>query len=219
VNCSGTKLAPKITPADAQTIFHKYLRRGVASSDCSGNSRKTEVSAETEGFIDANLTIDKTFFASGQDILIPVIIESPSQLGAFGFDLSFPSDALAFVGVESTDLTEGYNQLDGNVLPFDAASQEPASTEPSKIQILRIGGYKTDPNQGPSTGILVTLVFRRKGPFVDSDAISIIATYDDLQKASLGSRISNRQDSSQVREDIRQERKAKRMVPGKKFEY
>jgi PKD repeat protein len=132
VNCSGTKLSPKITPSDAQTIFHKYLRKADASGDCSGSSRAAVLSMESSGFTNINLIIYNIAFAPGQDILIPIIIDSPSEIKAFGFDLVFPSDVLTYLGLERTELTKDFDQLDANVISFPETNQKGTNTEPKK---------------------------------------------------------------------------------------
>ena len=132
VNCSGTKSAPKVTPADAQTIFHKYLRKGVASSDCSGNSRGVALATQSSGFSNVSLTISNVTFAPGQDVVIPIIAESPSDIKAFWFDLSYPSDILTYIGLESTELTDDFDQLDANVLAYQGINQERSKTEPEE---------------------------------------------------------------------------------------
>jgi parallel beta-helix repeat protein len=219
VNCSGTKLSPKVTPADAQWIFHKYIRRGEAISDCSGNSRAAAVTTELASFINANLTIDNMAFTPDLDILIPIIIECPSEVTAFGFDLTFPSNVLTFIRLESTELTKGYDQLDANVMPYQPINQEQGNAEPAETLVLRVGGYKTNPDQSPSSGVLVTLIFRGTGEFIDPNATSIIATYDDLQNASVINRMISRQDNSQIRENKRQGKNVKRILPGKRSDY
>jgi len=220
VNCSGTKLSPKVTPADAQMIFYRYIRRGTFSSTCSGNSRAAAVSTLTAGFKNADLTIDNMAFTPGLDILIPIIIECPSEVTAFGFDFAFPSNVLTFVRLESTELTKGYAQLDANVIPYQPIDQEQAHAEPAETLVLRVGGYKTNPDQSPSSGVLVTLIFRGTGEFIDPNATSmIIATYDDLQNASVINRMISRQDNSQIRENKRQGKNVKRMLPGKRSDY
>jgi len=219
VNCSGTKLSPKITPADAQTIFNKFLKKGTASSDCSGNSRTAAPSTLGAGFINANLTIDKMAFTPDLDIVIPIIIECPSEVTAFGFDLSFPSDVLTFIRLESTELTNGYDQLDASVIPNQPIDQNPANAESVETLVLRVGGYKTNPDQSPSSGVLVTLIFRGTGEFIDPNATSIIAAYDDLQNALVINRMISRQDNSQIRENKRQAKNVKRILPGKTSDF
>jgi hypothetical protein len=199
-------------------IFHKFLRRGTTSSDCSGNSRTAALSLHPAGFINANLTVDNIAFTPGQDILIPIIIESASEVTAFGFDLAFPSDIMTFIGLESTELTEGYDQLDANVIPYQPTDQEQSDAEPQETLVLRVGGYKTNPDQNPSSGVLVTLVFRGTGESKDPSPISVIATYDDIQNALVGNRMINRQNNSEIRENMRQSKDVKRKLPGKRYD-
>jgi hypothetical protein len=219
VNCSGTKLSPKVTPADAQMIFHKFLKKGTGSSDCSGNSRTAALSTNTAGFVNANLTLDNMAFTPDLDILIPIIIECPSEVTAFGFDLTFPSNVLTFIRLESTELTKGYDQLDANVIPYLPTVQEQANAALQENLVLRVGGYKTNPDQSPSSGVLVTLIFRGTGEFIDPNATSIIATYDDLQNASVINRMNSRQDSSQIRENKRQGKSIKGKLPDKRYDF
>jgi PKD repeat protein len=183
VDCSGTKLVPKITPADAQIIFNTYLKKGTDSGDCSGNSRTAVSSQQNTMFSNASLTIDGSYLTSEGDILIPIIIESPSEIGAFGFDLAFPSDNWTYVGLERTDLTNDYDQLAGNVISYQASGPEQSAAAVPNDQFLRVGGYKTSDYKNASVGVLVTLVFRAKTGFVDPSEISIIAAYDDIQNA------------------------------------
>jgi PKD repeat protein len=132
VNCSGTKFAPKVTPADAQTIFHKYLKKGVYSSDCSGNSRVAALATQSLGFSSVSITISNVTFATGKDVVIPITVESATDIKAFGFDLSYPSDSLAYVGLESTELTYDFNQLDANVLIYQGINQESPKPRPGE---------------------------------------------------------------------------------------
>ncbi len=124
VKCDGTKLEPKVTPADAQWILNKYLKKGGLDSDCSGNSRLATLSALTEsaGAAGVVMTLSNAALTSGGDILIPVVIDSPSAIDSFGFDLAFPANALQFVGLESAELTTGYDQLGANVVPYEPAA-------------------------------------------------------------------------------------------------
>jgi len=258
INCSGTKFAPKVTPADAQTIFHKYLRKGVVSSDCSGNSRGAALATQSSGFLNVSLTISNVTFALGQDVVIPIVVESPSDIKAFGFDLSYPSDILTYIGLESTELTNDFDQLDANVLAYQGINQErpktgpaedfvfgfdpifstkiltlqainnsrpspefdPPSTGAGNYRLLRVGGYKTESTENPTSGVLVTLIFRVIGEVKDPGSISVIATYDDIKNASIkNDGMINRQNSPQVREDERPVRKVERKTPGKRYDF
>ena len=185
VNCSGTKMVPSVTPADAQIIFKKYLRKGTYSSTCSGNSRAAASSQPDMLFSQAAFTIDSSFLTPECDILIPIIIESPSEVGAFGFDLAFPSENWTYVGLEGTNLTNDYEQLAGNVISYQASGLGQSAADAPTDRFLRVGGYRTSEDKNGSAGVLVILVFRAKKGFVDPSEISIIAAYDDIQNASI----------------------------------
>jgi PKD repeat protein len=201
VNSSGTKLQPKVTPADAQMIFNKYLKRGTADGTCSGNSRTATVAALTAGSPNSNLTIDDLAFTPEMDILIPIILESPSEVTAFGFDFVFPSNALTFIGLEKTELTKGYDLIDANVIPpSPSVNRVEAGAGTEGTLVLRVGGYKAKPNQIPSMGVFVTLVFRGTGEFIDPNSTSIITTYDDLQNASVINRMNRQRNAYRIRE-------------------
>src|SRR4030042_5095896 len=85
VNSSGTKLEPKVPPSDAQMIFNKHLRRGTVDGTCSGDSRAATTSTQNLGLPAVKLAISNSAVYQSGDILIPIIIESPSAIGAFGF--------------------------------------------------------------------------------------------------------------------------------------
>jgi PKD repeat protein len=194
VKSDGTRLTPKVTPADAQMIFNRYLKRGTPTGDCSGSSRTASFSLQNTVFSNATLTINKNSFAAGQDIQIPVIVDSPSEIKAFGFDLAFPSDTLTFVGLESTDLTKDYDQLDANVLSYRVAN--PTGDDAQNDRVLRVGGYKTGSQQSPNSGVLVTLIFRVAKEATEQGSLSVIATYDDILNASVRNGMANPGNSS-----------------------
>ncbi len=185
VNGDGTRLSPKVTPADAQSIFLHYLGGGTIGADCSGTSRPEAQSAHSSDLAGVSLTINEAAFAAGQDVPVPVIIDSPSNIRAFGFDLAFPADCLTFVGVERTELTEDFDQLEAAVIPQEPSHREPGSVMRGGARVLRVGGYKTDSRRDSSAGVLVTLIFRATGHSPDRAPLTIIATYDDVQNASV----------------------------------
>jgi PKD repeat protein len=190
VNSSGTKFDPKVTPADAQIIFKKYLKKGNTSGNCSGSGRAESMSVDSLSHSNVRLLInDLANSIRGQDIYLPIIIESDSDIGSFGFDLIFPSNSLMFVGLERTELTADYTQLAASVL---IPPQLTITEEAGKFQYLgagastlRVGGYKTSSVEGPFTGVLVTLVFRLIGSLDNESPISVAATYDDIQNADI----------------------------------
>jgi PKD repeat protein len=211
VNSSGTKLNPKITPADAQMIFNKYLKKATVDGSCSGSSRVAAAAGQNLTLPAVKLAVNSSAFNQDGYLYVPIIVESASDIGAFGFDLAFSPGWLTYVGLERTELTSDFDQLDANVIPnptspegstlggfssfglpagFEAQGkpsegfdQQPVDTP--KGLILRVGGYKSSLTGKSCSGVLVTLVFRVTGEVGDPDSISIIATYDDIQNASI----------------------------------
>ena len=150
VNSDGTKIAPRVTPADAQAIFNRYLGEDELPSDCSGNSRAT-MQAMRGNTIQEIAFPDTPESDRGKDIDIPIILNSPSAVSAFGFDLTFSSNRYIFIGMQKTDLAEGYECLGYNeIVPG----------------LLRVGGYSTK-RKALIAGIFIILVFREKDDVVE----------------------------------------------------
>ena len=80
MNCDGTKSTPRITPGDAQAIFDKYLARSELPDDCSGNSRAAALSIKKFGSTSISLIINDVAVKSGEEIVVPVIIDSSSDI-------------------------------------------------------------------------------------------------------------------------------------------
>jgi len=195
VNLSGSKFAPRVTPSDAQLIFKKYLNKGVTASDCSGNSRSASAAVESRPAPATRLTINALSFQVGQDVAVPIILEASADVAAFGFDLEYPPGSLEYIGLETTDLTSGFTQLEANLLNVkdtDALLVEepnPAfDLSPDDVLnygALRVGGYKLDSTGQASSGVLVTIIFRVTGEISEDFPIAITAVYDDLRNATV----------------------------------
>lgn len=189
VNSSGTKLEPKVTPADAQAIFRKYLKREELPSDCSGNSRSAATMMEmSQGISNVSLTMDVLSGTLVDDIIyVPIIVDSPFEISAFGLDLEFPSDKLIFLGLDMTADTEKYVQLDANI--FFPGSQMEVHETKENFSTLRVGGYKTELTFEPTLKVLVTLLFKTRGDFTPDIKLLITNTYDDIKNAGIRNRV------------------------------
>jgi len=175
VNLSGTANEPKITPADAQMMFNKYLEKeDFPPGNCSGNARTGATSSAVSLGIsqpgEVRLEIDEREAGLGKDLMVPILVDSSFPIRAFGFDLAFPSDILAYVGVERTDYTEQFDQIGAN---------------PITEGVVRAGGYSTQPLTAPSPAVMIILVFRVIGKVQAPTSISIINTCDDLHQAKI----------------------------------
>jgi len=181
VNSSGSKLDPTVTPADAQLIFEEYLGKAEIPGDCSGNSRSDFDSAGVLGSTSTSLSISSFTAALGDDIYVPIIVESSPKISAFGFDVLFSSEVLTFIRLERTELTSEFDQLAANLMLPDQRT----INEVPHHKILRVGGYATRPTQNLSKGVLVILVFRVVGINESPNPILIGTAYDDIQNAMI----------------------------------
>jgi len=176
VNSDGSMAEPSITPGDAQAIFNKYLGISELPSDCSINARSADISTQIIHILDSqedsyqeiNLIIDDVNGTISEIIAIPVIIDNPQGLDSFGFDLTFPSENLRFIGVEKTELVTDFHQIDGYEV------QE---------GILRVGGYSSEPILSDSPGVLVRLLFRATNKTEQSTPLFFTNAFDDLKNA------------------------------------
>jgi PKD repeat protein len=173
VNCSGKKDAPEVTPGDAQAIFNKYLMKSELPSGCSGVSRSQTLTAGKPRPASVGLLIREFDQKPLEDsTLVDIVIDAKTDINSFGFDLIFPSNQLTFIGVQRTDITKDFDQVETSLLG-------PA--------LLRVGGYKVKVADTPSVGPLVTLIFRTGKGRREPGSIAIIATYDDLENPSITS--------------------------------
>jgi PKD repeat protein len=218
VNCSGTKLEPKVTPADAQMIFRKYIKKENLSGDCSGNSRTSAFPFETVGSFGSvgQVVLANVQAVRGDIIALPVFIDGLKEVTSFGFDLSFPSGSLTFMGLEKTDLTGDYAQLDGNVLADPAGPMDQDGQASEQESILRVGGFKLESNGSAASGVLVTLIFRAERDISEPQLLTVIALYDEIQNIMIpGSSPTLRSD----RFDERQARDPENIDRGKRYDF
>ena len=195
VNCNGTATEPKITPADAQMIFNKFLKKGELSGNCSGATRAA-MNLLTTGLKQAGfcqVSIGNFSFASGENISVPVLVDASSEIDSFGFEVLFPSDALEFIGVEKTDWTRDFDQIEGRDIDK---------------RVVRVGGYTTRSGAPPGPAALVTLVFRVTGISRLAGSLSIVNCCDDLAGAQVRSATIQHQ-RAQGRWEIRARSKGK----------
>jgi len=136
------------------------------------------------------LVIDDIEARRGEDIVVPILADASFPITAFGFDLAFPSDFLAFVQAERTDYTEKFDEIGAN---------------PISEGMVRVGGFTTQEAATPSPAVLVTLVFRVIGEVQPRTSLSITNAFDDLSHAQVQTGIIRRQmeNSPQVGSGVR----------------
>ncbi len=168
VSCNG-----KITPGDAQAIFNKYIKKGELPADCSGKTRTQLASYASFQSLKTppiQLIIDHSPLTSDKYVFIPIILDNPLNIDAFGFDIQFPSKSLDFVNIETSELLQDFIQVDANLIEEGT---------------IRIGGYSDSPLMIESPEVLITLVFRVKTNTFDPATIIINNTFDDLSNAMI----------------------------------
>ena len=183
VNGDGTRDKPHISPADAQAIFSKYLGKKELPCDCSYNVRTAaslvpfgwdsfsleEAASHERPAQDIHLGLDDLRRVSETEIHLPVMINNPHNIDAFGFDLVYPADMLEFAGVAKTEMVKDFYQVEGNV---------------TAEGVLRVGGYSVEAIPSESGGELVILIFHLKRKGVnDPQDIFIMKTFDDVETA------------------------------------
>jgi parallel beta-helix repeat protein len=183
VNGDGTRDNPHISPADAQAIFSKYLGKKELPCDCSYNVRTAaslvpfgwepfgleEVAAPERPAQEIHLGLDDLRRVSETEIHLPVMINNPLNIDAFGFDLVYPADMLEFAGVAKTEMVKDFYQVEGN------ATEE---------GVLRVGGYSVEAIPSEDGGELVILIFKLKRKGInDPQDIFIMKTFDDVETA------------------------------------
>jgi PKD repeat protein len=187
VNGSGTAFAPNVTPADAQGIFNKYLKKADLETDCSGLVRTAALAAipfsPPAQFGTVNLAVHQAFLSPGEDLSVSVIVDSSYPIGAFGFDLAVPPEAI-LLRAEWTDFTAGFTQLGAHRVDEG---------------VVRVGGYALQPVYPNASFVLVTLTFRVLGP-LDLSSIFLMTTYDDLQQIQVAPAVI--QQTPRVKRDL-----------------
>ena len=173
VNNDGTQNEPHVSPADSQAIFNYFLGTSQLPGDCSCSSRKAEtgslIQTKTQVSSKINLIINDVFANPDEIVSVPVIIDNPFGISAFGFDLLFDSDFFEFVGVERTDILKDFLQVDGH--------------EISK-GVMRAGGYSHVAIQSDSPDELIRLLFKVKGEKGKRTFFLLASLFDDLARAS-----------------------------------
>ena len=167
VNCDGTKNLPNVTPMDAQLIFSKFLGQNELPTSCSAILRDDALlsaSSIATSTKNARLFTDSPLKRSDRELIIPVIINDPFAIQAFGFDLIFPSDHLQFVSIEETDFSGKFLTLGANLISSG---------------VVRVGGYAAAPFPGTSPA-LIALVFLEETEIVAPIQVEIVNVVDDL---------------------------------------
>jgi PKD repeat protein len=176
VNTDGSFITPNITPADAQAVFKQYLGKNSLPGDCSCTERMSTslmgnpLIPMAEARRENHIFLEHDFIGAGNEIAVTIAVDNPAGIDAFGFDLVYPSDCLEFAGVVKSPLLEKFYQVDGN---------------PKEADVIRIGGYGSDPIDDAFTNEFVVVIFKVKGFSENPIDFYIANTFDDLSLATI----------------------------------
>lgn len=155
-NCDGT-----VTPGDALIIFEHFLN---------GTPIHCPTLAKTPGAFSPALSIQNAIGESGEIIRIPIRIDNPKGMAAFGMDLRYPANLLQFAGVERTGLTQDWLELNG---------------QESETGIIRLGGFHTTAIAKDQSDVLAEVIFMVKDNVQGEGGFEVLEVTDDLAEASI----------------------------------
>ena len=159
VNCSPNG----ITPGDALYIFQAYLAGKTPPLDCDPSTLHKAGNQMQLKLADASAI-------PGEQIEVPVHINSASALNAFGLEFGYPSELLTFTGIKSTDVTSGWEA-------FDAKENEKG--------IVTIGAYYSKNTIVSKADVLVNVLFTVKEDAAGGGDIWLSNATDDVAEAEL----------------------------------
>ncbi len=151
-----------VTPADGLTIFLAYLDGAVPPLDCAPAGRS---SAEP-----TVLAIDEVSGAPSDAIGVAIRAEHPTDLDAFGLELTYPEDLLQFTGVRRADATQAWTVIDGR------------ENDPG---VVTIGGFTLSSVRVVDSDPLLWVDFLVRDEAAGSGPITAGAFRDDLDGATV----------------------------------
>lgn len=150
VNCSNA-----VTPGDALTIFYAFL--GTPIPPC-GTLTKTAGNVSEVFAGDVSGT-------PGDTISVPIWVDNPEGISAFGLDLRFPEEQLEFLGIAPSLLTREWITLKSSRVSED---------------VIRLGGFNTEAIASAAAASLVEIRFRVRSAENGAGRLEIFNLTDDL---------------------------------------
>ena len=161
-NCNGA-----ITPQDALCIGWRSLM-GDWHDPQPGDNCGCVAGPKVVGEISqhaASVSLASFEAAPGQRVRIPVIMDHPQSLDAFGLKLSYPAGLLECIEVLKTPVTEEWLALGGVV---------------TEEGILRLGGFHTEPVSKNGSVVMLEVVFEVKNGVVGEGQLAFVELVDDI---------------------------------------
>ncbi|MBN2603267.1 MAG: T9SS type A sorting domain-containing protein [Candidatus Thermoplasmatota archaeon] len=150
-----------ITPGDALYIFEGYLQGKTLPMDC----KPTALPRGNDNLV---LSITSVEGNPDEQVVFSIQLDQSINIGAFGFNLGYPSKLLEFVGIKEADITRDWDALDGHV---------------NVDGVVTIGGYNTANDERHQSRNLIDVVFKVNK---DADGIGELWLFnltDDLAHA------------------------------------
>jgi hypothetical protein len=163
INCDGS-----ISPGDALCIFWRAIE-GEWRDVCLCGSPKILVESSASRMYPGSVKA-----SPGEVISVPLLIDRPYELDAFGVQLRYPADQLEFIEVSRTSATEEWLVLDGAVLDEG---------------LLSVGGFHTQcmTAQGPVS--VAQLDFTIRNDAIGESYLTLSEPTDDLLRVELGNAV------------------------------
>jgi hypothetical protein len=153
-----------VTPDDALTILWAHEdSAGHPLNPCAAGTLLVKIAAGESN----NLTVslDSVEGLPGDTVRVPVVINDPSGIDAFGLDITFPVDLLSFVEVTTTWLTQEWFALVG-------VERESG--------LITMGGINTEALTWSSSEAIAQIVFEVRIDAHGEGDLNILETVDDL---------------------------------------
>jgi len=160
-DCNGN-----ITPGDALIIFVAFLNNIPPPLQCPPTSLFSLPNAMDK----AKMSLPEKEGIPGEEITIPVRIDNPIGVQAFGFQLSYPEKLLTFIRVAPSSLTKDWHKLDG---------------QENRIGLITIGGFDPKGIRSSESGSLVEIIFRVKEDVGGNGELWLTELADDLLGAEV----------------------------------
>jgi parallel beta-helix repeat protein len=158
VNCDGN-----ITPGDALCIFWRSIL-GDWTEECQCQPMVKVTPGENK----TTIRIGSARGYPGEPVTIPIVIEKPIDIDAFGLQLAYPSDILVFQTVSPTPMTKDWTILDGR-------EREPG--------IVSLGGFHTAGLSSDETVTVAEVTFLVKENATGGGQLNPVNPVDDLAGA------------------------------------
>jgi hypothetical protein len=159
----------RVTPDDALAILWTHVdSAGHPLNPCPVGAPLFWFAAEE--YNNLTVSLDSVEGSAGNTVRMPVVINDPSGIDAFGLEITFPEDLLSFVEVAKTWLTQEWFALVG-------VERESG--------LITIGGLNTEGLTWNSSEAIANIVFEVRTVAQGEGNLNITEAVDDLSRSQL----------------------------------